>query len=226
MVRKIWSADTFGLWGRSIEVEVALSPGRPTFTIVGLPGKSVCESRDRVRSAILQSGFAFPQGRLLVNLAPAFERKDSSPLDLPIALAILLASEQARAANGRTAAVGELALSGRVRPVGGALLLSSALREHAVTRLLLPPENAAEAALCPEIAIVPVETLREAAAALAAHAPEEPIKALPRAPVPAFGDFREVVGQETAKRALEGELVDVVADAGHVRSLKFEVGGR
>ncbi|HAK96289.1 MAG TPA: hypothetical protein DCM87_15180, partial [Planctomycetes bacterium] len=65
MVYKIWSADTFGVWGRPIEVEVVLSPGRPSFTIVGLPGKSVCESRDRVRSALLQSGYSFPQQRVL-----------------------------------------------------------------------------------------------------------------------------------------------------------------
>jgi magnesium chelatase family protein len=205
MVRKIWSADTFGLWGRSIEVEVALSPGRPTFTIVGLAGKSICESRDRVRSAILQSGFAFPDGKVLVNLAPAFERKDSSPLDLPIALGILIASGQARSGSGqgRVAAVGELALAGRIRPVHGALLLSSALRDRDVTRLLLPPENAGEAALCPEIAIVPVETLREAVQALDGKNPrQDEIRRLPAAPPPPVGDFREVLGQEGAKRAI------------------------
>ena len=81
------------------DFEVALSPGRPQFTIVGLPGKSVTESRDRVRSAILQSGFAFPGGKILVNLAPAFERKDGSPLDLPIALAILMVSGQAKTSS-------------------------------------------------------------------------------------------------------------------------------
>ncbi len=202
MVRKIWSADTYGLWGRAIEVEVALSPGRPVFTIVGLPGKSVCESRDRVRSAIIQSGFAFPTGKLLVNLAPAFERKDSAPLDLPIALGILLATGQARLNAGPTAAVGELALSGRIRPVHGALLLSSALRRHDVSRLLMPPANAGEAALCSEIAVVPVESLREAALALEGRSPPGEVPRLPEAPRQAFGDFRDVLGQEAAKRAL------------------------
>jgi len=108
MVAKVLSADGFGLWGRTLEVEVALSSGRPSFVIVGLPGKSVCESRDRVRSAILQSGFQFPQGRILVNLAPAFERKDTSPLDLPISLGILLASGQIKPSSRVCAAAGEL----------------------------------------------------------------------------------------------------------------------
>jgi magnesium chelatase family protein len=202
MVYKIWSADTFGVWGRPIEVEVVLAPGRPSFTIVGLPGKSVCESRDRVRSALLQSGFAFPQERVLVNLAPAFERKEGAPLDLPIALAILAASGQVKVAEGRVAAVGELALSGALRPVQGALLLSSALRASAVARLIVPPGNADEAALCPDIAIVPAPRLRDAVAALEGRGAVTPTQR-PAAPAgPGFGDFVEVLGQETAKRAL------------------------
>jgi len=202
MVYKIWSADTFGVWGRPIEVEVVLSPGRPAFTIVGLPGKSVCESRDRVRSALLQSGYAFPQQRVLVNLAPAFERKEGAPLDLPIALAILAASGQVRVAEGRVAAVGELALSGAIRPVHGALLLSSALRENAIDRCIVPPGNAAEAALCPGIEIVGAERLRDAAAAMEGRGAVTPRREPQGARQSAFGDFAEVIGQEAAKRAL------------------------
>ncbi len=202
MVYKIWSADTFGVWGRPIEVEVVLAPGRPSFTIVGLPGKSVCESRDRVRSALLQSGFAFPQERVLVNLAPAFERKEGAPLDLPIALAILAASGQVKVAEGRMAAVGELALSGALRPVHGALLLSSALRQSAIGRLIVPPTNAAEAALCPGIEIVPAVRLRDATAALEGRGTITPTQRPCGPAAPAFGDFKEVLGQETAKRAL------------------------
>jgi len=202
MVRRIWSADTFGLWGRAIEVEVALNPGRPNFTIVGLAGKSVCESRDRVRSALLQSGYAFPQGRVLVNLAPAYEKKDSAPLDLPIALGILLVSGQVHADGPVPAAVGELALSGKVRPVRGALLLASALRDKGVERLLLPACNAREAALCPDMRVLPVGSLREAASALQGQPPVESVQPLPEEPSTPCGDMREVVGQEAAKRAL------------------------
>ena len=201
MIHRIWSADTFGLWGRPIEVEVALSPGRPSFTIVGLPGKSVCESRDRVRSAIEQSGFAFPPQRVLVNLAPAFQRKDSAPLDLAIACAILAASGQIHV-EGCAAAVGELALSGHIRPVTGGLILASALRACALARLLIPPDNAAEAALCPGVRLVPVSTLREAAAALSGKAPAIPVPPATHAPRGDHGDFGEVLCQETAKRAL------------------------
>lgn len=208
MVCKIWSADTFGLWGRPIEVEVLLSSGRPAFTIVGLPGKSVCESRDRVKSAIQQAGFAFPQGRVLVNLAPAYERKHSAPLDLPIALSILVESKQVALKSPHTAAAGELTLSGRIRPIQGALLIASALRAKEIGRLLLPPANAAEAVLCPDIDVAPVAHLREAATALQGEGPTHSIAPMDDSPGKAYGDFAEVLGQETAKRAL------VIAAAG------------
>ncbi len=214
MVSTIWSADTFGLWGRPIEVEVMLSSGRPSFVIVGLPGKSVCESRDRVKSAINQSGFSFPQGKVLVNLAPAYEKKDSAPLDLPIALSILAASGQTTLQSPKTAAVGELALSGEIRPIRGALLISSALKTHHIQRLLIPPENAAEAAICPGIEVVPVKRLREATTAFEGGESPSHAKAFeqrePRPDRRRFDDFAHVIGQEAAKRALV-----IAASGGH-----------
>ena len=220
---RLLSGDFLGLEGRPVEVQVDVSPrGSPSFTIVGLPGKSTRESRDRIRAAIQNAGFRFPNSdRILVNLAPAFQEKEGAVLDLPVALGILLATGQVAgdvpgSADGpRTEPpapdtsgfgfLGELGLGGEVRAVPGALLAATALRERGVRALVVPAENADEVGLVRGIDVFGVRTLREAMAALLGRLASRPIVPWRRDDVAGPGagrDFAEVRGQEGAKRAV------------------------
>ena len=166
MLATVLSATLQGLDGRLIRVEVDVAPGLPGFTIVGLADTALQEARERVRGAIRNSGFAYPPRRITVNLAPAELRKAGASLDLAIATAILLGSEQVRA-TGRWALVGELSLGGEVRPVPGLLPMLVALGRRGVGRAVVPAAALAEARLAPGIESIPAATLTEAAAALA-----------------------------------------------------------
>ena len=137
MLATLLSATLHGLDGRFIRVEVDVAPGLPGFTIVGLPDAALQEARERVRGAIRNSGFAYPPRRITVNLAPADLRKGGASLDLAIAAAILLGSEQVRA-GGRWALVGELSLGGEVRAVPGILPMVTALARRGVRRIVVP----------------------------------------------------------------------------------------
>ncbi len=213
MLSQLISAALVGIDARVLEVEVDLGRGLPGIVLVGLPDKAVKESRDRVKSAVINSGYDFPTRKITVNLAPADLPKEGPAYDLVIALGVLAASEQvAIPAPGDWLVLGELALDGRVRPVAGALPAALAARRAGVRRILVPRENAAEAAFVGDLEVIPVSTLAEAAGAVSgkslpvpavvdrqrvlAHAPEE---------VP---DLSEVKGQTHAKRAL------VIAAAG------------
>jgi len=189
-----------------VEVQVDVSSGLPSFEIVGLPSASVREARDRVRSAIKNSGFQFPLGRVTVNLAPADLPKGGTLFDLPIAMGILLASGQLSAppAQRRAVLVGELSLDGSVRAVWGALCVAASLGGSSDV-LIVPRGNRQEVEVVAGVNVVAVSTLREAAEALArgfesvevtagVPAPEEP---------EAVDPWAEVRGQEVAKRALE-----------------------
>lgn len=183
--------------------------------IVGLPDAAVRESLDRVFTAMTNSGFRIPLGRTTVNLAPADIRKEGPSFDLPIALGIVQAGEQVECQHlDDYILVGELALTGAVRPVKGALAI--ALRAQAEGRkgVLIPAENAAEAAVVRGIDVIPVGNLRQAAAFLEGDEPIAPVRtdveALFRAPVEEEADFSEVRGQESVKRALE-----IAAAGGH-----------
>ncbi|HEX5468316.1 MAG TPA: YifB family Mg chelatase-like AAA ATPase [Gaiellaceae bacterium] len=192
-----------GLEARPVEVEAHLQRGVPAFAIVGLPDKACQEAKERVRSGITSAELEWPLRRITVNLAPAGLRKEGSGFDLPIALAVLAASHQVPADRlAQHAALGELALDGRVRPVPGALVAAEAARRAGLDRLICPPESAGEAALA-GIEVVPVEHLSEALAYLRGIAEPRPVE-----PPQAFSgnggpDLTDVRGQERARRALE-----------------------
>jgi magnesium chelatase family protein len=187
--------------------------GLPSFTMVGLPDPSVRESRDRVRSAIRNSGFEFPPHRITVNLAPADVRKAGSSFDLPIALGVLAATGivERRQADD-IVLLGELSLDGGIHATRGVLPIAAAARRDGVGAILLPTSNATEAAVVEGLAVMPVDCLPEAVTAL--NAPESAVRAValpPAAERPAQApDFSEVRGQLLARRALE-----IAAAGGH-----------
>ena len=162
MLATVLSATLVGLDGRIVRVEADVAPGLPGLTIVGLPDAALSEARERVRGAIRNTGFAWPPRRITVNLAPAELRKTGASLDLPIALAVLLGSEQLTAA-GRWAFIGELSLGGEVQPIPGVLPMVVAFARRGVRRVVVPAAAADEAALVPGLDVVPVDTLGRAA---------------------------------------------------------------
>jgi magnesium chelatase family protein len=197
-----------GLSAPEVTVEVHLAAGLPAFTLVGLPDTEVREARDRVRAAIQNCGFEFPQRRITVNLAPADLPKESGRFDLPIALGILIASGQLKAtALDQHEFAGELALSGELRAVRGTLAMCAAMHRDAATAtaraFVLPAASAPEAALIEEMNILPAQNLLQVCAHLSGR------ESLPRfavPPAPTLGpypDLSEVKGQAQAKRALE-----------------------
>jgi magnesium chelatase family protein len=209
------TAAVFGIDACLVQVEVDVSFGLPTFQMVGLPDASVRESRDRVRSAIRNSGFEFPPHRVTVNLAPADIRKAGSSFDLPIALGVLAAGGQiARRDIAGILLLGELSLDGGIQPTRGVLPIAAAARRHGCDALLLPHANSSEAAVVSGLEIYPVRSLAEAVRAL-----NDPIGFCPPPLLPppspatstAFdGDFADVHGQALARRALE-----IAAAGGH-----------
>lgn len=154
MFAQLTSATTLGVNAFAVQVEVDVSGGLPGMLIVGLPDAAVQESRERVRAAVRNAGLPFPASRIVVNLAPADVRKEGPMFDLPIALAVLLAQGVIpQSALDRTLVAGELALDGSLRPVRGAINLALYAAQAGVTRLLLPPASAPEAAAVGEIAV-------------------------------------------------------------------------
>jgi magnesium chelatase family protein len=207
------TATLFGLDACEVHVEVFVALGLPRFTMVGLPDASVRESRDRVKAAIRNAGFAFPSNRVTVNLAPADLRKAGSSFDLPIALGILAASGVVQRRHiPELVILGELALDGGIHPARGALPIAAAARRSGLAGIVLPRANAMEAAIVEGLRVLPVDSLLEAVAAL--NNPEGAVVETPRTPVqpqdPAAGDFADVRGQALARRALE-----IAAAGGH-----------
>jgi magnesium chelatase family protein len=193
-----------GLDARRVEVEAHLQDGLPAFAIVGLPDRACQEAKQRVRSGITSAELKWPGRRLIVNLAPAELRKEGSGFDLPIALAVLAASRQVPEEGLRGhAAVGELALDGRVRPVSGVLAAAEGAKRQGLSRLFCAAASAPEASLA-GIEPVPLHHLAEAASYLRGEwqpEPEEPPEDLP--PPEGLPDLADVRGQERARRALE-----------------------
>jgi magnesium chelatase family protein len=208
MLAKVTSCAVVGLDGALVDVEVDVSNGQPGFTIVGLPDAAVQESRERVRAAIKNSSFAYPfNKRITVNLAPADLRKEGPAYDLPIAVGLLMASEQLHADLSRTFIIGEMSLDGAVRHTNGVLPMAALARERGFNALFVPASDAPEAALVPGLDVFPIESLF----ALVAHlqgmqpiAPFRPIHDLTPETAPTYAaDFSEVRGQEHVKRAME-----------------------
>ncbi|MEK7604972.1 MAG: YifB family Mg chelatase-like AAA ATPase [Patescibacteria group bacterium] len=214
MLAKVYSGAVIGLDAVLIEVEIDIaSQGLPNFTIVGLPDKAVEEAKERVRSAIRNSGADFPARRITVNLAPADLPKEGPSYDLPIALGILLASGQIQADVSNVLVSGELALDGRIRPITGVLSQALLARDLGFSSFYLPSDNAKEAAVIEDVTILPVTTLLELFKHLRQEAVITPLSAAPepleKELIFEF-DMKDIKGQHQAKRALE-----IAAAGGH-----------
>ena len=211
MLAKVLSAAVFGVDAYEVQVEVDVAGGLPAVMVVGLPDAAVQESKERVRAAVKNAGFPFPASRIVVNLAPADVRKEGPAFDLPIAVAVLAAQGVVpQAALQDTIIAGELALDGAIRPVRGAINISLYCAGAGIKRLLVPPDNAAEAAVLDEVEVYAPATLLEVVQFLRGEKRLEP--AHPEAAVQeeSFQDFQDVKGQAAAKRALE-----IAAAGGH-----------
>ncbi|OGI25088.1 MAG: magnesium chelatase [Candidatus Moranbacteria bacterium RBG_13_45_13] len=216
MSSKVFSATTLGLASHLVEVEADTHSGTHIFSIVGLPDAAVKEAKDRVDSAIKNSGFKPPHrcGHITVNLAPADIKKEGPLYDLPIALGFLLATKQLKADIENKLFVGELSLDGKIRPVNGVLPIAIMAREKEIGEVIVPKENAKEAAIVEGLRVIPANTLKELILHLTGEEKINP--ELPQdlskifEPQKYFADMAYIKGQEYAKRALE-----VAAAGGH-----------
>ena len=204
MVCSIRSLGLNGVSGYCVSAECDLSSGLPAFTVVGLPDAAVTEARERVRAAIKNCDFIFPVSRITVNLAPAYVKKVGTLYDLPILIGILVAGGQLKLKDSNCAFLGELSLTGELRPCAGMLPMALAAKREGITTLYVPAENAPEATLAEGLTVYPVKNVDQLVKHLVG---DEPIS--PAAPwVPGASDlhcpdFSEVKGQDQVKRALE-----------------------
>jgi magnesium chelatase family protein len=215
VLAKVLSSAVIGIEAYLVEVEVDITQGLPTYTTVGLPEASVKESKERVKAAIKNSGYTFPDDRITVNLAPAHIKKEGTGFDLPIALGILAATKVVpQSIISKHLILGELSLDGRVKPVRGSLSMALAAQEAGFSGIIVPFENGKEASVVKEIATYPVKTLSQVVDFLRGLNNIQPKR------FDGFSifdkedhggvDFSEVMGQEHVKRSME-----VAAAGGH-----------
>lgn len=215
MLARVLSSAVIGIDAYLVEVEVDIAQGLPTFTTVGLPEAAVKESRERVKSAISNSGYTFPADRITVNLAPANIKKEGTGFDLPIALGILGATGiLPEKAISDYLFLGELSLDGRVKPVNGSLPMAIAAQKAGYRGIVVPADNGKEASVVSGLSVYPVRTLSQVADFLRGFCsilpPKTDVKTLFETEDRSGTDFSEVLGQEHAKRALE-----IAAAGGH-----------
>ncbi len=207
MICKVKSGGVLGVEGFEVEVEVDVSKGLPTFNIVGLPDSAIKESKERIRSALINSGFSFPYKRITVNLSPSFLKKSGTLYDLPIALGILISMGEIPPL-GDWVVLGELSLDGKVRKVLGILPILMGLKKLGYKRFLVPQENALEVSLIKGVEVYCVSSLKEAISFLLGSLKLEPIPSkleeiLKKAQLSPDMDLIEVYGQYLPKKALE-----------------------
>ena len=204
MICSVYSMTVSGIEGSTVAVECYISNGLPAFDIVGLPDAAVKEARERVRAAAKTSGLHFPTGRITVNLAPANVKKAGTHFDLPILIGLLSACGVVRRPRSSTVLLGELGLDGTIRPISGVLPMAIAAKKAGFQTIFVPAENAAEATLARGPAIIPVKTVAQLVACLNGEIqlPEEPIWVPDRKNLNVL-DFKDVLGQENVKRAME-----------------------
>jgi magnesium chelatase family protein len=214
MISKVLSAAVIGLDAELIDVEADVTNGLPATVVVGLPDTAVQESRERVKTAIKNSDCSYPQTRVSVNLAPADVPKLGTHFDLPIALAILLASEQVHFNGINKIFLGELSLDGMLRPVPGVLAVAIKASKAGISELYVPVGNAPEAALVGGVKVFPVRHLKDLLAHLLKLEQIEPRESINHETVlqnyQVAINMKDIAGQEQAKRALE-----IAASGGH-----------